>query len=183
MITFSVVCGLAFIGGAVFGKFLADTGINSDNALKNCQKPLVWGLGGIALLLAILIIIDKFNLVSILPKIFPPLILIYIAAYFNETIVAMGFFCLGLLVCLELAGKRSRRRIRQLLVAIATISLALSILLFFLQPVAAMVNNSIIINNVVMQSTPYTCAPASIATIARYTQKHPKITKRRSQTH
>lgn len=178
MFNLAVFCSLAFIGGAVFGRFLAATGINSDNALENYQKPLVWGLAAIAFVLTILIAIDKFNLISLLPKIFPPVFLIYLAGYFNETILGMGFFCLGLLVFLELAGKRSRQGIRQLIVAIATISLALSILLFFLRPVAAFVNGSIIINDIVMQTTPYTCAPASIATIARYTQKHPDITEK-----
>lgn len=178
MITLAIICGLAFIGGAIFGRVLAATGINSDNALENFQKPLVWGLAAIAILLGILIAIDKFNLVSILPKIFPPLFLIYLAGYFNETILGLGFFGLGLLVSLELAGKSSRRRIRQSIIASGIISLALSILLFFLQPVAPFVKSSIIINNIVIQSTPYTCSPASIATIARYIQKHPDITEK-----
>ncbi len=178
MLSLGIVCSLAFFSGAVFGKFLAATGINSDNALKNHQKPLVWGLVAIALLLTILIAIDKFDLISLLPKIFPPMFLIYLAGYFNETIVGMGCFCLGLLVCLELAGARSRRKIRELIVAIGTISLALSVLIFFLRPISGFVNSSIVINDVVMQTTPYTCAPSSIATIARYTQKHPNITEK-----
>lgn len=65
------------------------------------------------------------------------------------------------------------------MVALGTISFALSILLFFLQPVQALVAvQPKIINGIVMQTTPYTCAPASIATLARLTRQHPRITEK-----
>ncbi len=177
MIILTLVCSFAFIGGALFGKNLAAIGVTSDNALKNHQKPLIWIVGAIAPILGVLIIIDKLNLGSVLPKIFPPMLLIYIAAYFNETIISMGCFCLGLLIFLELSNKRCRPKIRQLILAIATISCALSMLLFFLQPVQAMVEKPKIINGVVMQTTPYTCAPSSIATLGRFTRKYPQLTE------
>ena len=177
MIILALVCSLALAGGALLGKNLAAKGVTSDNALKNHQKPLIWIFGAIAPILGILIIIDRLNLASLLPKIFPPMLLIYIAAYVDETIVAIGCFCLGLLICLELSNKHSRPKIRQLLMAIAAISCALSMLLFFLQPVQAMVGKPKIINGAVMQTTPYTCAPASIATLARFTRKYPQLTE------
>lgn len=71
MITFILVCALAFTGGGIFGKNLAAIGITSDNALKNYQKPLVYLLIAIAPLLGILVILDKFHLAPLLPKIFP----------------------------------------------------------------------------------------------------------------
>lgn len=177
MITLVLVCVLAFAGGGILGKNLAAIGINSDNALKNYQKPLVWLLVAIALFLGILIILDKFNLFPLLPKIFPPILLIYLAGYFNEMIVGMGCFFLGLLLFLELTGKRSRKKLIELLIALSAIAFALSILLFFLHPVQALVEKPKIINGVVMQTTPYTCAPSSIATLARYTKKHPQLTE------
>ncbi|HEY9771599.1 MAG TPA: cysteine peptidase family C39 domain-containing protein [Coleofasciculaceae cyanobacterium] len=177
MISLVLVCTLTFTAGCIFGKKLAAKGITSDNALNNYQKPLVWLLIAIAPFLSILIILDKFHLAPLLPKILPPLFLIYLAGYFNEIIVWLGCFFLGLLIFLELSGKRYRQRIVQLLVAIGAISCALSILLCFLQPVQALVAQPKISNGIVMQTTPYTCAPASIATLAHYTKKHPHLTE------
>ena len=177
MMTLALVCVLAFSGGGFLGRNLAAAGITSDNALKNYQKPLVWLLIAIAPLLGLLIVLDKFNLAPFLPKIFPPLLLIYLAGYFNEVLVGLGCFFLGLLLLLEVSGKRSRQQIAQLLVALGAISFALSILLFFLQPVQALVAQPKIIDNVVLQTTPYTCAPSTIATLARYTKRHPNITE------
>lgn len=177
MITLTLVCVSAFAGGGLFGKNLAQVGITSDNALKNHQKPLVWLLIAIAPLLGILILLDKFHLAPLLPKIFPPMLLIYLAGYFNEIVIGLGCFFLGLLLLLELSGKRSRRKIVQLSVALSAIAFALSILLFFLRPVQALVTQPKIIDGIVMQTTPYTCAPSSIATLARYTKIHPNLTE------
>ena len=177
MITLALVCSLAFAGGALFGKNLAAVGITSDNALKNYQKPLIWILIAIASLLGLLIMIDKFHLAPLLPKIFPPLLLIYLAGYFNEIIIGLGCFFLGLLVLLEMSGKRSRKKVFQLLVAVGAIAFALSILLFFLQPIKPLLDKPKIINGIVWQTTPFTCAPSTIATLARYTQKYPNLTE------
>ncbi|MEL7010669.1 MAG: peptidase C39 bacteriocin processing [Cyanobacteria bacterium J06588_4] len=175
MISLVLIYALAFGGGAIFGKNLAHRGVNSDNALKNFQKPLVWLLIAIAPLLGILILLDKLDLAPLLPQVFPPMLLIYLAGYFNEIILGMGCFFLGLLVLLELSGKKTRRQVVQLFMALGTISLALSILLFFLHPVQA--TGEKIVDRIVMQTTPYTCAPASIATLARFSQKYPNLTE------
>ena len=176
MINLISICALAFGGGAIFGKNLALRGINSDNALRNYQKPLVRLLFTIAFLLVVLIILDKLHLASLLPKIFPPMLLIYLAGYFNEMIVVLGCFFLGLLLLLELSSQRSQGRVLQVLLAMGAIAFALSIMLFFLRPVR--VNKPKIVNRIVMQTTPYTCAPASIATLARYIKKHPQLSER-----
>ena len=178
MIISILICILAFVGGAWLGKKLAAIGITSDNALQNHQKLLTWLLLAIALWLGILIVIDKFNFASLLPQIFPPLLLIYIGGYFSQIIVGVGCFALGLAIALELSGKRSRQKMRQLLVAVGAITLALSLLLFFLQPVQALLEPAKIINGVVHQTTLFTCAPASIATLARYTKQHPQLTEK-----
>ena len=103
------------------------------------------------------------------------MLLIYLAGYFHEIIVGSGCFFLGLLLLLELSGKRSRRKAAKALVAMGAIACSLSILLFFLRPVQA--KQSKIVNRIVMQTTLYTCAPASIATLSRYTNKHPQLTE------
>ena len=176
MIGLVLMGAIAFTGGAILGKNLAAKGITSDNALINHQQLLVWLLLAIAPFLLCLIILDKFHLAPLLPKILPPMLLIYLAGYFNQIVVWLGCFFLGLLLLLELSGKRSRQKIRQLLVAMGAISFALSILLFFLQPVKALAQPKII-NGIVMQTTPYTCAPASIATLGKYTKKYPNLTE------
>ena len=178
MLVLTLICGITFVGGIVFGKNLANLGITSDNALQNHQQLLIKLLLAIAPLLGILIIIDKFDFAPLLPRIFPPLLLIYIAAYFNQTILGLGCFCLGLVLALELSGKLSRQKMRQLLLAVGAMSFALSLLLFFLQPVQAMLQPSKIINGVVHQTTLFTCAPSSIATLARHTRKHPNLTEK-----
>ena len=106
------------------------------------------------------------------------MMLIYLAGYFNEIILGMGCFFLGLLLLLESSGGNSRIKIVKLLTALGAIAFALSILLFFLQPVQAMLAQPKIIDGVVMQTTPYTCAPSSIATLARVTKQHPVITEK-----
>ncbi len=174
MISLILICTLAFIIGGIWGKNLATRGITSDNALKNYQH-LVWFLMAIAPCLGFLVILDKFNLAPLLPKIFPPIFLIYLAGYFNEIIVGLGCFFLGLLLFLELSGKRSKRQVAQLLIAIGAIACSLSILLYFLQPVQ--VAQPKIIDDVVMQTTLYTCAPSSIATLGRYSKQHRNLTE------
>ena len=172
-----LVCALAFACGAMLGKNLAAVGVTSDNALKNYQKPLVYMLIAVMPLLGILVLLDKFHLASVLPQIFPPMLLIYLAGYFNEIILGMGCFFLGLLLLLESSGKHSRNKVVQLLAALGAIAFALSILLFFLQPVQAMLAKPKLLDGIIMQTTPYTCAPSTIATLARVTKKHPVITE------
>lgn len=178
MISLVLVCALAFAVGGLFGSRLSAKGITSDNALEKYQKHLVWLLIAIAPSLGILIALDKLHLAPLLPRIFPPIFLIYLAGYFNRFIVWLGCFCLGLLVFLELSAKPPRQKVIQLLIAIGAISFALSILLFFLQSVRTIVAQPKIIDGVVMQTTPYTCAPASIATLGRYTKKYPNLTEK-----
>jgi hypothetical protein len=129
-------------------------------------------------LLGGLIAIDKFNLAPVLPKIFSPRLLIYLAGYFNEIIIGLGCFFLGLLLLLELSGKRSQLKILQLLLAMGAIAFALSVLLFMVRPVQDLVAQPKISNGIVMQTTPYTCAPSTIATLARYTKKQPNLTEK-----
>ena len=178
MISLVLVCAVAFALGGFLGNKLSARGITSDNALEKYQKQLVWLLIAIAPALGILIALDKLHLAPLLPRIFPPILLIYLAGYFNQFIVWLGCFFLGLLVFLELTAKPPKQKVIQLLIAIGAISFALSVLLFFLQPVRAIVARPKIINGVVMQTTPYTCAPASIATLGRYTKKYPNLTEK-----
>ena len=168
----------AFITGTFSGKFLATKGITADNALENHQKPLIWIILGIGLVIAFLLIIDNFNLAPLLPKVFPSIILLYFAGYFHQIIVGFGCFTFGLLLLLELSGKQSRQRIYQLLISLSAIAFALSILLSFLRPIDSLLGKAKIIDGVVWQTTSFTCAPSSIATLGRYSQKNPNSTEK-----
>ena len=169
---------VAFLVGALLGKFLAARGITADNALVNHQKPLIWILLGIGLMLMILLIIDRFNLAHWLPKIFPPLILLYFAGYFYHFVVVFGCFTCGLLLILELSGKQSRRRRSQLIFSLGAIVCALSILFVFLRPVDNLLGDAKVIDGVVWQTTSFTCAPSSIATLGRYSHEKPNLTEK-----
>lgn len=172
------ICIAAFILGAFSGKFLASRGITADNALDNHQKHLLGFVIGIGLIIAILLIIDKFNLAGLLPLIFPPIILLYFAGYLHHLIIGFGCFTCGLLLFLELSGKRSRQRMHRLTISLGAIACALSILLVFLRPVDGLLGYAKIIENVVWQTTAYTCAPSSIATLARYSKIEPNSTEK-----
>lgn len=169
---------IAFAAGGLWGKNLAAKGITSDNALLKHQKFFVGLIIAIALIFIVLIIIDKFHLAPLLPKIFPPILLIYLAGWYHSVIFISGFLILGLLIFLELNGKYTRRKIYQLLAAISVISFVLSILGYCLKPVDKLLDESTIIDGVVMQTTFYTCAPSAIATLARYSSLHPQLTEK-----
>ncbi|NES93615.1 hypothetical protein, partial [Okeania sp. SIO2B9] len=118
-----------------------------------------------------------FHLSWLLPKIIPSPILIYLAGWYHGIIFVTGFFILGLLLFIELNGKYNKRKISQLIAALTLISCVLSILGYCLQPVDKLLEESKIINGVVMQTTFYTCAPSAIATLSRHTKIHPQLTE------
>ena len=178
MVILGIFCAVTFITGSLWGKQLAFSGITSENALHKHQNYLVGILVGIAFLLGILILIDKLNLTPLLPHIFPSILLLYLGAYYRKIIFVAGFFVLGLLIALELNGKRSRQKIMQLAVGMGLISLVLSFLFYFLQPVTNIIGKPLIVNGVVIQTTNYTCAPSAIATLARHTKTHPNLTEK-----
>ena len=168
----------AFITGACGGKFLATRGITADNALDNHQKPLIWIILGIGLTVVLLLIIDNFNLAPLLPQVFPPIILLYFAGYFYQLIVGFGCFACGLLLLLELSGKPSLQRMYKLVISLGAIACALGILFVFLRPVDHLLGNAKVVDGVVWQTTSYTCAPSSIATLGRYSKIEPNSTER-----
>lgn len=178
MLELILICIGTFFLGAWSGKLLAARGITADNALENHQKPLIWIIVGLGLVIAILLIIDNFNLAGLLPKIFPSIILIYFAGYLHHLIIGFGFFTFGLLLLLELSGKRSRQRMFQLIISLGAIACALSILFVFLRPVNHLIGAAKIIDDVVWQTTAYTCAPSSIATLGRYSKINPNSTEK-----
>ena len=179
MLTLAVNCCVSLIIGAFLGSQLAARGIRADSTLENQQGIILSGLIAIAAIIFSLVIVDKLNLVHLLPLIIPSITLLYIGGYASQTILALGCVILGLLVFLELRGKLYPQRMFQLFAAVVIIVIPLAILIHFSVPIIDMVGEPRVIREiVVLQTTPYTCAPATIATLARFVAKHPQITER-----
>lgn len=164
--------------GGFLGNDLAHKGITAENALEKHQKTARIIFISLAGLLTLLIVIDRSNLSYYLPAVFPHIISLHIQAIFDNLLLGFGFFIFGLLFLLELSGWSSSQRRNQLLVGLGAISLCLSLLLYWFSPVIHDVGELKIVDGVVIQSTTVTCAPASIATLARLSGKHPNISEK-----
>ena len=178
MVFIALICCVCALFGVFVGSKLAARGIRTDSTLEKCQGGILLGLIAIAGIIFSLVLIDRLNLIHWLPLIIPAFIQLYIAEYATDLILGSGCFILGLLLSVELLGKRSPKGMRQLFVAVAAIILPLTILLHYSLPVTGMIGEPRVIEGVVLQTTPYTCAPASIATLARFIGKHPHLSER-----
>ncbi|CCQ63848.1 cysteine peptidase family C39 domain-containing protein [Crocosphaera watsonii] len=164
--------------GGFLGNDLAKKGITADNALEKYQKTARIIFIGLAAILTVLIIIDRSNVAYYVPQLFPHFLSLYIQAAFDNVLLCVGFFLFGLLFLLELSGWSSKKRHNQLLVGLAAITFCLSVLFYLFSPIVNDVGELKIVDGVVIQSTTVTCAPASIATLARLSGKHPEITEK-----
>lgn len=178
MFVLPAICGASLLVGAAIGRPLARAGLKADFEVE--AKPGL-ALGGIVLLgisACGLAAFDRFNRLSWLPYIFPSRLLLYVAAHFTDALFVGACFILGFIVALEAPGWRSPQRWRQMLVALLSIGCALGVLLHFTWPVAHLVKAPKFKQGVVMQTTPYTCAPASIVNLTRFLGTHPNLTER-----
>ena len=173
MLTIALIGFVSFILGALLGKILAAKGITANHTFEDSQG---WGIRSFiafGIIIFILILLDGLNLIHFLPKIIPVPILLYLGGYIDKIILSLGFFILGLLVFIEIFQKKSKQKFLQLFSSITIITLALSILIYYILPIEITGIN--ILHEVVIQTTPYTCAPSSIATLGRYVRKHPNL--------
>ncbi|ACB50303.1 hypothetical protein cce_0952 [Crocosphaera subtropica ATCC 51142] len=161
--------------GSYLGNDLAKKGITAENALEKHQKTARIVFISLAGILTLLIIIDRSNISYYLPQVFPHILSLYIQAAFDNVLLSFGFFIFGLLFLLELSGLSSSKRRNQLLVGLGIITCCLSLLFYWFSPIVNDVGELRIVDGVVLQSTTVTCAPASIATLARLSGKHPAI--------
>ena len=174
MLFITSICVIYIIFGAIIGKWLAAKGITASNAINNYQKQSYIVFSTIVAIIVAIIIIDRLKLTDN----FSNLILMYVAEYTNYLVLALGSFSLGLLVLLEWDGRRDRQRLREMLIAVFTIMLAISIIIHYSLPVNALVGNPKIADGIVLQTTRYTCAPASIATLANLMGIQPPLTEK-----
>jgi hypothetical protein len=178
MIAIALICCIALLLGAFAGKQLAKRGIQADTVFEKQQGMLLSGIIAIAAVIFSLVAIDRFNLVGSTQHLIPTWVRLYFAEYITDLIFVAGCFVLGLLVAMELSQKKSPSQIRQLLIAIGAIAFAFTILLHYSLPITGAIGKAKVVNGVVLQTTSFTCAPASIATLARFVGKHPNISER-----
>ncbi|MEL4897263.1 peptidase C39 [Crocosphaera sp. Alani8] len=164
--------------GGYLGNDLAKKGITAENALEKHQQTARIVFIGLAGILTILIIIDRSNIAYYLPQVFPNILSLYVQALFDNLLLCFGFFIFGLLFLLELSGFSSKKRRNQLLLGLGTIAFCLCLLLYWFSPIVNDVGEFKIVDGVVIQSTTVTCSPASIATLARLSGKHPEINEK-----
>ena len=173
------ICGIFAILGAWIGRVLSRKGLNASFRIENKPGPFLWGIILLGMALCVLVVSDSINYLSWLPHIFPSWILLYLAAHFTDLLFVGSCFVLGLLIALEFRGLRSPQRLRQLVTALSILGCGLGILLHFAWPVAALVQDpEFSQEGVVLQTTPYTCAPASIANLTRVLGTHPNLSER-----
>ena len=178
MIELIVPSVIGFGLGGCLGNDLAKKGITAENALEKHQTTARIIFISLAAILTLLIIIDRSNVAYYLPQLFPHILTLHIQAIFDNVLLSFGFFIFGLLFLLELSGWSSRKRRNQLLVGLGAIAFCLSLLFYWFSPIVNDVGELKIVDGVVIQSTTVTCAPASIATLARLSGKHPEITEK-----
>ncbi len=173
MLTITLIGCISFVLGGLLGKTLAAQGITGSHRFEDRQG---WGIGVFilcGLIIFILIILDGLNLIYFLPKLIPVSILLYLGEYVDKIIFGLGFFILGFLIILEILRKKTKKQLLQVFLSISIISLGLTILSSYILPLKITGIN--IFHDVVIQTTPYTCAPASIATLGRYLNKYPDL--------
>ncbi len=167
--------------GCLTGKFLINKGITIDFTIENPkhQRNILIALATIPVIVVILLFIDQNNLPNIFALIIPEICLLYLGAYFYDLLIYSFCFMLGLLLFLEFFSKAEKSSKKPLLFALLILTFALSVLVDQTLPIAKYLKQPKIINGyIVLQTTGYTCAPATIATLGRYTKKYPNLTER-----
>ena len=153
-----------FLIGSYFGRYFAQKGLTADNALRHYQKQVYW-IGsitfGIILLLIILMNSGKNS-----PWV-PAWILLYVGAYAWQGVLLICSFCIGVMLLLEISAWKDWQRLQQLILFLL-ISISSVFLLFYQNlPITDLLESPRTLKGVVLQTTPYSCAAATIATLSR----------------
>ena len=173
MIVIALICFVSIIIGLYLGKKLADRGITAENALVNHQRLTYIILIFLATVIITFLVSAKANL-----KLFPQIILLYYGEYTNDFVLSLGWFSIGLLLGLELPIQGDRQRLRKLILAVIIITIPLAGLIHYSIPVTNLLGEPVVVEGVVLQTTNYTCAPASIATIVQITGTFPNFSEK-----
>jgi hypothetical protein len=165
---------LTLLCGVWLGRRLARGGITAENALVGRQLVAYAILGGIAALFALIYYADRLSFIPWLPT----GLLLYAEEAVWPLVQAMPSFAIGLLVALEWPGRRTVRRLRTMAAGCLVLLAAWGYLEWRSIPVTGLLGEAAIHDGVVMQTTAYTCAPATIATLARATGLDTGMTER-----
>lgn len=149
--------------GALVGRRLAARGFTAENALKGRQHIAYLILLAIAAAFALLYYSSRLSFIAWLPT----TVLLYGEESVWPLVTSMATFSLGLVVALEWPGRRDSKRLRTLAVGVGVLLLALGYLGWRSLPVTGILGEPRVHNGVVMQTTAYTCAAATIATLVR----------------
>lgn len=171
---FLFVILISFFVGIFTGRTLAQRGFTAANALQQRQKQVyVISLGvlGLGVLLSILLVAGRNS-----PWV-PNFLFLYVGAYIWDAILALCCFCTGLVLSLELAGWKDRQRLQQLILFLLVSLSATFFLAYYQLPIPHLVQAARVSEGVVLQTTPYSCSAASIATIVQMMQPESPITE------
>ncbi len=156
---------ISFLVGAYFGRYLAQKGLTANNALQQHQKQ-VYLIScitlGIITLLAILMTSGR-NIPWV-----PVFISLYFGAYAWQGILLICIFCMGLMLLLEIPAWKDRQRLQQLILFLVISISSVMLLIYQNLPITDLIESPRILKGtIVLQTTPYSCAAATIATLSR----------------
>lgn len=181
MITLTILSILFLILGLFVGKLLVSKGVHINLRIDDPkqQTNILIGLGFITFLLVLLSFFEKYNLTKNISLFIPAIISLYFSSYIAEFFIIICFFIIGILVYLEIGNNSTRQTKIQLFSLLLFISFILSLLIHQILPIANYISTSKMIGkNIVIQTTDYTCVPATIATLGRITGKYPEMTEK-----
>jgi len=157
----ALVILVALAAGAALGLRLAARGLTAQNALIGRQRLAYTILGGSGLLVLLLVYAPRLRWM-------PDVVVLYGQGSALHLARAACALAVALLVTLEWPGRRDRARRRQLV----TGGLLLGVVAVYLGwrslPLRMHAEDAFIDDGIVRQTTAFTCAPASIATLVRW---------------
>ncbi|MEP0871973.1 hypothetical protein NDA01_19335 [Trichocoleus desertorum AS-A10] len=169
-----IISLISFLPGIFTGQALARRGFTAANALQHRQKQ-VYVISllslGVGTLLSIVLVAGRSS-----PWV-PNFLLLYVGAYLWDAVLAVCCFCTGLILSLELPGWKDIQRLQQLVLFLVVSLSATCFLAYYQLPIDNLVQAARVSEEVVLQTTPYTCAAASIATIAQIIKPESSITE------
>lgn len=178
MLTIVLVCFLSFALGAILGQFLVKRGVQGDFRLERHQGSILGGLILLTIVILATVAFQNSEFGESFPSLLPNIVQVYCQAMIWHLILGMCCLGMGMLIFLEKGRWRSRWHIIQLFVALVLIALPFSLVLHYSRPVSASVlGKPKTVEAIVLQTTDYTCVPAAIATLMRYTERDPNFSE------
>jgi hypothetical protein len=160
-----ILCVCAPVLGGWLGNYLAMKGVTPENALTQHQSKLYLILLTILGLTTPVFLAAYFDFSHWIPEV----IVLYGVEYIKPVIGALWGFVITFYIFLEWKGRaRHRYWLGRTMAVCGVLLMPLLWLIHELLPVTSLVSATKIRGGVVLQTTPYTCAPASIATLVRY---------------